>query len=65
MKEKEPKQKWRRLDNSAKLFPIIANRKFSNVFRLSCVLKEEVEENILQEANYILVNNGLFHFFVI
>ncbi len=50
MKEKEPKQKWRRLDNSAKLFPIIANRKFSNVFRLSCVLKEEVEENILQEA---------------
>ena len=33
MKQKNQSSKWRRLDNSAKLFPIIQNRKFSTVFR--------------------------------
>ena len=28
--KKEEKEKWRRLDNSAKLFPIVGNKKFSS-----------------------------------
>ena len=39
--------KWRKLDNSAKLFPILSNKKFSTVFRLSVVLKEEIQPDIL------------------
>lgn len=49
-KEEQEKIKWRKLDNSAKLFPIISNKKFSSVFRLSVVLKEEIKKEILQIA---------------
>lgn len=41
---------WRRLDNTAKLFPMIANENLSNVFRVSAVLNEMVEPDILQQA---------------
>ena len=41
---------WRRLDNSAKIFPIASSKKYSNVFRLSAVLKEKVDCNILRKA---------------
>ncbi len=41
---------WRRLDNSAKIFPISTGKKYSTVFRLSVVLKEKVEPKILEEA---------------
>ena len=41
---------WRKLDNSAKIFPMSAGRKYSTVFRLSVVLKEKVQPDILQEA---------------
>ena len=34
---------WRRLDNSAKIFPMSTGEKYSTVFRLSVVLKEEVK----------------------
>ncbi len=47
---KENKLYWRKLDNSAKIFPISAGRKYSTVFRLSAVLDKEIEPNILQEA---------------
>ena len=50
MKEKENKLYWRRLDNSAKIFPISNGKKYSTVFRISCVLKEKIEPNLLQEA---------------
>lgn len=45
-KNNENKLYWRRLDNSAKIFPIAAGKKYSTVFRLSVVLKEKVNENI-------------------
>lgn len=51
MKQKNQSSKWRRLDNSAKLFPIIQNRKFSTVFRLSAILKEEIDETTLKKAS--------------
>ena len=41
---------WRRLDNSAKIFPISAGKKYSTVFRLSAILKEKVEPNVLEKA---------------
>ena len=48
--KKENKLYWRRLDNSAKIFPIAAGRKYSTVFRLSAVLKEKVEPKMLYQA---------------
>ena len=41
---------WRRLDNSAKIFPLSTGKKYSTVFRLSVVLKEKIEQAILQQA---------------
>lgn len=41
---------WRRLDNSAKIFPISSGKKHSTVFRISAVLKEKIKKNILEEA---------------
>lgn len=47
---------WRRLDNSAKLFPIMSNKKFSSVFRISAILYEEINEDILKIATENAVN---------
>ena len=44
MKKKKTNLEWRRLDNSAKIFPISAGKKYSTVFRLSAILKEEIDE---------------------
>ena len=52
----DKKLEWRRLDNSAKIFPISAGKKYSTVFRLSVVLKEKVNANILKEAVKIALN---------
>lgn len=50
MKRKKERLYWRRLDNSAKIFPISAGKKYSTVFRLSVVLKEKINPSILKEA---------------
>ena len=44
------KIKWRRLDNSAKLFPIVANKKFSSIYRMSVVLTQNIEPELLKQA---------------
>lgn len=41
---------WYTLENTAKLMPSMTNNLNTNVFRLACTLKEEVDANILQEA---------------
>lgn len=41
---------WRRLDNSAKIFPISAGKKYSTVFRFSAVMKEEIDPESLKQA---------------
>lgn len=41
---------WRRLDNSAKIFPMSTGEKYSTVFRFSVLLKEDVKPDILQKA---------------
>ena len=48
--KKEENLYWRRLDNSAKIFPISAGKRYSTVFRLSVVLKEEINHKVLEKA---------------
>ncbi|MCD8122594.1 MAG: hypothetical protein LUE65_10230 [Clostridiales bacterium] len=47
---REKKIWWRRLDNTAKIFPVIANENMSQVFRTSVTLKEEIQPEMLQRA---------------
>jgi len=47
---KENKLRWMPLDNAAKIYPAARNQNWSNVFRLSVTLKEEVDKEILQSA---------------
>ena len=47
---RENKFYWRRLDNSAKIFPISAGKKYSTVFRFSAILKEEIDPESLKKA---------------
>lgn len=42
--------KWYQLDNAAKIVPSTTAGSDTRVFRLTCVLKEEVDPNILQSA---------------
>ncbi|MDR0925015.1 MAG: DUF6320 domain-containing protein [Hungatella sp.] len=50
MKRSPQGERWRRLDNTAKIFPVIASENLSNVFRIAAVLKEEVDPGTLQRA---------------
>lgn len=50
MKKNPQGKHWHRLDNTGKIFPMIANENLSNVFRISATLKEKVEPQILQQA---------------
>ncbi len=42
--------RWNRLDNTAYLFPVIARPGMSNVYRISAVLTEEIDETLLNQA---------------
>lgn len=42
--------RWMRLDNAAKIYPAAKRRRWSNVFRLSATLTEQVDAKILQSA---------------
>ena len=42
--------KWDKLDNTANLFPVIAGEKMTNTYRISVVLTEEIQPELLQEA---------------
>ena len=44
------KLRWMRLDNAAKIYPAARNENWTNVFRLSATLKENVDKAILQSA---------------
>ena len=47
---KQDKLTWRRLDNSAKIFPMSTGEKYSTVFRISVLLNDMVNPKKLQEA---------------
>lgn len=42
--------RWAKLDNTANLFPVIANETMTNVYRISILLTEEIRQESLQEA---------------
>ena len=46
----EGKIRWMRLDNAAKIYPAARRQNWSNVFRLSATLTEEVDRAVLQSA---------------
>lgn len=46
----QKKPKWFRLDNAAKIYPAARRKNWSNVFRLSLSLKEDVDKEVLQSA---------------
>ncbi len=43
-------RQWEKLDNTANIFPVIANRSMTNTYRISVELTEPVDEVLLQEA---------------
>lgn len=44
------KLRWMPLDNAAKIYPAARRQNWSNVFRLSATLKEDVDTQVLQSA---------------
>ena len=46
----ENKLRWVPLDNAAKIYPAARNQNWSNVFRLSATLSEEVDTVVMQSA---------------
>ena len=50
MEKRTDKKTWRKLDNSAKIFPLQESNKYSTVFRYSAVLKETIDKEVLEKA---------------
>lgn len=42
--------RWHKLDNTAHLFPVVTNRRYTNVFRMTAVLHEEIDPLLLKKA---------------
>lgn len=49
-KEKGMRRDWYKLDLSAIVYPTLQRRDFSSVYRLSILLKEEIQPKVLQQA---------------
>jgi len=49
-KNKKNSLVWRRLDNSAKIFPLSTGKRYSTVFRVSVLLNQDIKPDILKEA---------------
>lgn len=47
---KRQPRRWHKLDNTANLFPVITSKRFTNVFRLSVLLHEDIVPDLLQRA---------------
>lgn len=60
LKKNKKDVQWRRLDNSAKIFPLASSRKYSSVYRLSAVMKENINPKILEDAVEKTVNKYAF-----
>lgn len=62
MSPKNRDMKWDKLDNTALLFPVIANESMSSVYRISVTLTEEVQPKLLQQAlDQVLPLFDIFH----
>lgn len=49
-KGKDREDRWHKLDNTAKLYPVIASSHLSSVYRMSATLKERIVPELLQKA---------------
>lgn len=47
---RESKLRWLRLDNAAKIYPAAQRQNWSNVFRISATLREQVDRQVLSQA---------------
>ena len=73
-KNRPRKLLWLPLDNAAKIYPAARSRSWSNVFRLSATMKEDVDKEILSSALKITVRRfpsiaaklgtGLFWYYI-
>lgn len=52
--EKSQTLRWLKLDNAAKIYPAARRKNWSNLFRQSVTLTEEVDTHVLQLALYAL-----------
>lgn len=67
-------KKWYRLDTAALIFPAIARKNWSNAFRVSATLSEEIDPEILQQAVndmrlrfptfFVTLRKGLFWYYL-
>lgn len=65
---------WMRLDNAALIFPAVRRRDWTNAFRVSATLTEQVEPELLQQAvedllprfpsMYVSLHRGLFWYYL-
>ena len=62
MKMKKTPLRWVRLDNAAKIYPAARRRNWSNVYRQSVTLYEDVDKEVLQSAVEVVVKR--FPFFL-
>ena len=53
-KEKKP-LRWLRLDNAAKIYPAARRRHWTNIYRQSVTLRDEVDVEVLQSALDVVV----------
>ncbi|MBR6514255.1 MAG: alcohol acetyltransferase [Clostridia bacterium] len=68
------RQRWLKLDNAAKIFPAARTRSWTNVFRLSVTLTEEIDPEILQKSVQdikkrfpsicVRLSNGMFWYYI-
>ncbi len=68
------RQRWLKLDNAAKIFPAARTRTWTNVFRLSATLIEDIDTEILQKSVCdikrrfpsicVHLDNGIFWYYI-
>lgn len=69
MKKRAAPTRWHKLDNTANIFPVVASRRYSNVFRDSrdargcgpCALQQALEQTLPYFAAFnVRLRHGLF-----
>lgn len=55
IKKEKKRLRWIRLDNAAKIYPAARRKNWSNVFRQSMTLKEDIDKAVLKSALDIVV----------
>lgn len=50
MEKKQKETNWHKLDNTANVFPVVASKSMTNVYRLSVILNDKINPQLLQQA---------------